>query len=123
MDLLFTVLTILVALEHLGIMVLEIWGQPERQAKVFGMPLRFVQQPHARIALANQGIYNGMLGLALLGNLWLLAGQPQHLAIALLLLFIVVVALFGSLTAKHEIFWLQGCPALVTLLVLLVFEL
>lgn len=119
MTILFIGLTCFVALEHLGIMALEIWGKPEQQAKAFGMPRDFVNQKPAQAALANQGIYNGMLGIVLLGNLTLLTGNAQHIAIALLLLFIVVVALFGSLTVKRSIFWLQGCPALVTLLVLL----
>lgn len=119
MTILITSLIILVALEHLGIMALEIWGHPAQQARAFGMPLAFVQQPQARTALANQGIYNGMLGLVILASWWLLAGTAQHITLALLLLFIVVVALFGSLTANRKIFWLQGCPALITLLLLL----
>ncbi|GEO66467.1 DUF1304 domain-containing protein [Levilactobacillus spicheri] len=120
MQLLFVILTCLVALEHLGIAALEIWGRPAQQANAFGMPLSFIQQAPARAALANQGIYNGMLAVVILGALLLLTGTAQHTTLALLLVFIVVVALFGSLTVKRQIFWLQGCPALLTLLVLLV---
>jgi len=119
MAILFTVLTCLVAVEHLGIMAIEIWGRPEQQAKAFGMPLSFIQQASAKSALANQGIYNGMLGAVILGNLIFLSGTAQHVGVALLLIFVVIVALFGSLTVKRQIFWLQGCPALLTLFVLL----
>ncbi|KRO03611.1 hypothetical protein IV54_GL000061 [Levilactobacillus paucivorans] len=83
------------------------------------MPLEFVRQVPAQKALANQGIYNGMVGVSLLISQWVLSGRSQLLTTAIFLIFIVVVALFGSLTVKKEIFWLQGMPSLVALLVLL----
>lgn len=61
------ILTILVGIEHIGIMWLEIFGKPDLQAKSFDMDINFVKQPKAaKTALANQGIYNGMLGLLIL---------------------------------------------------------
>lgn len=120
MQIILNILIYLVALEHLAIMGLEIWGNDATQAKAFGMSLRFVQQPEAKTALANQGIYNGMLGVSLIALQWVLTGRASLIATAILLIFIVIVAIFGSLTAKKEIFWLQGMPSLVTLLVLLV---
>ncbi|WP_125544344.1 DUF1304 domain-containing protein [Levilactobacillus lindianensis] len=119
MDIILTFLIYFVALEHLAIMGLEMWGHPETQAKAFGMPLEFVRQVPAQKALANQGIYNGMVGVSLLISQWVLSGRSQLITTAIFLIFIVVVALFGSLTVKKEIFWLQGMPSLVTLLVLL----
>ncbi|WP_341779568.1 DUF1304 domain-containing protein [Levilactobacillus sp. HBUAS70063] len=119
MQIILNILIYLVALEHLAIMALEMWGQPATQAKAFGMPLDFVKRPEARTALANQGIYNGMLGLSLIAFQWVLTGHARLIATAILLIFIVIVAIYGSLTAKKEIFWLQGMPSLVTLLVLL----
>ena len=47
-------------------MWLEIFGKPELQAKSFDMDINFVKQAAAKTALANQGIYNGMLGLLIL---------------------------------------------------------
>ena len=120
MQIILNILIYLVALEHLAIMALEMWGQPATQAKAFGMSLDFVKRPEARTALANQGIYNGMLGLSLIAFQWVLTGHARLIATAILLIFIVIVAIYGSLTAKKEIFWLQGMPSLVTLLVLLV---
>ena len=61
-----------------------------------------------------------MLGLSLIALQWVITGRASLLATAILLIFIVLVALYGSFTAKKEIFWLQGMPALVTLLVLLI---
>ena len=51
-------LTIIVGIEHIGIMWLEIFGKPDLQAKSFDMDVDFVKQPAAKTALANQGIYN-----------------------------------------------------------------
>ncbi|KRL95479.1 hypothetical protein FD28_GL002446 [Levilactobacillus hammesii DSM 16381] len=100
-------------------MGLEMWGSPATQSKAFGMSPSFVQRPEAQTALGNQGIYNGMLGLSLIALQWVLSGHASLIATAVLLIFIVIVAIYGSFTAKKEIFWIQGMPALVTLLVLL----
>lgn len=47
-------LLVLIGVEHLGIAGLEMRGAPAKQASVFGLPLDFVKQSHAQIALANQ---------------------------------------------------------------------
>ncbi|MBS1005227.1 DUF1304 domain-containing protein [Levilactobacillus brevis] len=114
-----TILIYLIAIEHLGIMALEMWGRPEQQARAFGMPITFVHQVHAQKSLANQGIYNGMLAVILILAQWLLPMPTSLITTALLLGFIVIVALYGSLTVKRQIFWLQGFPALVALIILL----
>lgn len=114
-----TILIYLIAIEHLGIMALEMWGRPEQQARAFGMPITFVRQVSAQKALANQGIYNGMLAVILILAQWLLPMPTSLITTALLLGFIVIVALYGSLTVKRQIFWLQGFPALVALIILL----
>ncbi|QCZ48814.1 putative membrane protein [Levilactobacillus brevis] len=114
-----TILIYLIAIEHLGIMALEMWGRPEQQAWAFGMPITFVRQVPVQKALANQGIYNGMLAVILILAQWLLPMSTSLITTALLLEFIVIVALYGSLTVKRQIFWLQGFPALVALIILL----
>ncbi|WP_125765601.1 DUF1304 domain-containing protein [Levilactobacillus mulengensis] len=119
MIIILTFLIYFVAIEHLVIMGLEIFGKPEQQAKLFDMPLSFVNQAPAKAALGNMGIYNGMLAVVLLVSQWVLTGQPRLITTALLLVYIVIVAIYGSLTVKKSIFWFQGMPALVTFLVLL----
>ena len=89
------ILTILVGIEHIGIMWLEIFGKPDLQAKSFDMDINFVKQPAAKTALANQGIYNGMLGLLIL-IVFFFFRMPTLITIwQLLLAFVVVVAIFG----------------------------
>ena len=70
MQILTLFLVALVALEHIGIAGLEMFAKPEKQAELFDMPLEFIKNKHAKMALANQGIYNGLLENYLAVNDW-----------------------------------------------------
>ena len=116
MNVIATVLTFLVGIEHIGICFLEILGKPEMQAKAFDMNLDFVKQPAARISMANQGIYNGMLGLLLILVYFVFKTSIAFTVWQLLLTLIVVVAIFGGFTATKKIFLVQMLPALLALI-------
>lgn len=119
LELIGVILTFLVGVEHIGICFLEIFGRPELQAKAFDMDINYVRQKAARISIANQGIYNGLLGLLLI-LVWFIF--PTHWGLIvwkLLLTFIVVVAIFGGFTATKKIFVVQMLPALIALICLL----
>lgn len=118
MHLLAVILVAFVGIEHLGIMALEMFAQPQRQAKAFDLDEDFVRQAQVRVLLANQGIYNGMLGLAILASFWLFKGPAQGLVQLMLLVFVAVVALFGGFTATKKIWLLQMLPAILALLAL-----
>lgn len=110
------ILTLIVAIEHLGIMLLEMFGTPRQQAQAFDMPLEYVKQPTARVALANQGIYNGMLGILLIVSFFFFHGAVLVTVLRLLLGFIVIVALYGGMTATKKIWLVQLLPAAIALL-------
>ena len=111
-------LTIIVGIEHIGIMWLEIFGKPDLQAKSFDMDVDFVKQPAAKTALANQGIYNGMLGLLIL-IVFFFFRMPTLITVwQLLLAFVVVVAIFGGFTASKKIFVVHMLPALIAFILL-----
>lgn len=116
MNVIATVLTFLVGIEHIGICFLEIFGKSEMQAKAFDMDLDFVKQPAARISMANQGIYNGMLGLLLILVYFVFKASIAFTVWQLLLTLIVVVAIFGGFTATKKIFLVQMLPALLALI-------
>lgn len=120
MHLIANILLAFVGLEHLGIMLLEMFAKPDRQAKAFDLKESFVRQREVRVLLANQGIYNGMLGLAILASFGLFSGSSQMVVQLLLLTFVVVVAIFGGFTATKKIWLLQMLPALLALLALMV---
>jgi putative membrane protein len=100
------ILTALVALEHLGILGLEMfaWTLPLGQS-AFHTTAEFAASTAA--LAANQGLYNGFLAAGLAFALW-----RGDLAWRLFFLGCVVVAgLFGAATAFIDILFVQAPPA------------
>ena len=105
-------LVALVALEHLWILVLEmfLWTKPIG-LKTFGMTLEIAEQ--SAVLAANQGLYNGFLAA---GLIWSLLRKRDAYAIQVFFLACVVVAgIFGGITAKPSIFFVQALPAALAL--------
>jgi putative membrane protein len=110
-----------VALEHIGIMGLELLSSDQLLAKSFDLPLNAVQQPILRSALSNQGLYNGFVALALFLALFIPGGMVMRVMLACFLACIFIIASYGTMTVTKKIIWLQGCPALITLIFVLFF--
>lgn len=109
-----TVLVALVALEHLYILVLEMfmWTTP-RARKAFGTTLPFAQE--TKSLAANQGLYNGFLAA---GLIWGLLHPNDAFAFQIQLFFLIcvaVAAVYGSITAKKSILYMQGLPAFIAM--------
>ena len=103
----------LVALLHLGFLVLEIflWNHPIGR-KTFKMT-REVAESSATLA-ANQGLYNGFLAAGLIWGL--VSGE---FSVKLFFLVCVLIAgIFGGLTAKRSILYIQALPAVLGLVFL-----
>ena len=103
----------IVAVLHLGFLVLEmfLWNHPIGR-KTFKMT-KEVSESSATLA-ANQGLYNGFLAAGLLWGL--VSGE---FSIKLFFLICVLIAgIFGGLTAKRSILYIQAVPALLGLLLL-----
>ncbi len=100
------VLTGLVALSHIGFLVLEMffWDHPVGR-RIFGMTPE-VSASSAALA-ANQGLYNGFLAAGLLWALW---ADRRELKI-FFLGCVGVAGVFGGLTAKASILLTQALPA------------
>lgn len=101
----------LVALEHFGILVLEmfLWTKPFGR-RVFGLTPELAQA--SRVLAANQGLYNGFLAA---GLVWSLVSGLQSAAI-FFLGCVIAAGIFGAATAKRSILWTQGAPATAALL-------
>ena len=111
-----TVLVALVAIEHILFLMLEMffWTTPTGM-KVFGLTPEFAQQSSA--LAANQGLYNGFLAA---GLIWSLIRKADAYPIKVFFLTCVLVAgVFGALTAKASILYVQGAPALLALLLVI----
>ena len=113
------VITALVAIEAIGIMVVEVFGSTPQQAKAFELKPEIVDIPEVKTLLGNQGVYNGLLGVLIFATMFLLSGQQQVLMLSLEMGFILIAAMYGSLTAARKIILVQGLPAAIALLALL----
>lgn len=108
----------LVAVEHLYILVLEmfLWTTP-RGLKTFGQTKELAEA--TKPLAANQGLYNGFLAAGLIwGLLHPDAGVGKQIEL-FFLICVLIAALFGGTTAKRSILWVQGLPALIALLLVL----
>ncbi|MBW7475477.1 DUF1304 domain-containing protein [Paenibacillus oenotherae] len=108
----------IVALEHVYILVLEmfLWTSP-RAMRAFGTDKLFAEQ--TRSLAANQGLYNGFLAA---GLVWGLLHPNDGTGDQIQLFFLCCVlaaAIYGGLSAKRSILIIQGLPALAALLLLL----
>ncbi len=102
-----------VAILHLGFLVLEmfLWNHPVGR-KTFKMT-KEVSESSATLA-ANQGLYNGFLAAGLIWGL--ISGE---FSVKLFFLICVFIAgIFGGITAKRSILYLQALPALLGLIFL-----
>jgi putative membrane protein len=110
------VLIAIMALQHIGFMVLEMffWNTPIGH-KVFKLPPDIMA---GSVGLAaNQGLYNGFLAA---GLIWSLLHKDKKFTYQLQGFFticIIIAGIFGAITAKPSIFFVQAMPAIVTLLV------
>ncbi len=108
-----TVLAILVALEHLYIMFLEtIVTSSGSTSRVFGISIDQLKNKTIATLMKNQGVYNGLIAALLLVAVW----QQDLLWTRLLLGYVVLVALYGSLTSKPNIILKQGGLAILGLI-------
>ena len=113
MSTLTTVLAILVALEHLYIMFLETIATGSKStSRVFGISIDQLKSKTIATLLKNQGVYNGLISVLLLIVVW----QQDLLWTRLLLGYVVLVALYGSLTSKPNIILKQGGLAILGLI-------
>lgn len=112
------VLVALVAIEHIYILILEMfmWTTP-RGLKAFGTNKQFAEESKA--LAANQGLYNGFLAAGLLWGLLHPNALMGHQLQLFFLGCVLVAAIYGGATAKRSILFVQGLPALLALVFVL----
>lgn len=100
--------TAVVALAHLGFMVLEtfLWTAPAGR-RIFGTTE--AEAETTKLLAANQGVYNGALAAVLAWAAW--AGHTP--ALLAMLAFVVAVGVYGGVTVKRSILVVQALPAAV----------
>jgi len=105
-------LVALVAIEHVWILVLEmfLWTKPIG-LETFGMTLEVAEQ--SAVLAANQGLYNGFLAAGLVWGL--LRKQDAYDIQTFFLACVIVAGIYGGITAKTSILFVQALPAALAL--------
>jgi putative membrane protein len=111
MPLLADVLIGLVAILHVGFLVLEMffWDHPFGR-RIFHTTPEFSRA--SAVLAANQGLYNGFLAAGLVWGL--IAGQTSIQVF--FLICVLIAGIFGGFTAGRRILYIQALPALLALL-------
>ena len=118
MSILSTILVTLVAMLFFYIMYLETFvTDSESTSRVFNIPQEELRNVRLNTLFKNQGIYNGLLGVALLYGAFL-SKNPVEI-VAMLLIYIILVAIYGGLTSDKKIILKQGGLPILALLSLL----
>jgi putative membrane protein len=104
---------IVVALLHVAFLVLEmfLWTKPFGR-KTFGLTRELAEA--SKGLAANQGLYNGFLAAGLIWGV--LAGQGGFAIKVFFLGCVIVAGIFGAITAKRSILFVQAIPGLVALM-------
>jgi putative membrane protein len=102
--------TLFVAALHFVFMVFEtfLWTKPAVRRR-FGQTAE--QAEATKILAANQGVYNGALAAALIWSVY----EGNVAAMRMLLVFVIVVGIYGGATAKRSILVIQALPAAIAL--------
>jgi putative membrane protein len=110
MIILANVLVVIVAILHIGFLVLEMffWDQPFGRERLRMTP----EYSKASASLAaNQGLYNGFLAA---GLIWGLTMGDASVKI-FFLICVIIAGVFGGFTARRTILYVQALPGLLAL--------
>ncbi|MED2777959.1 DUF1304 domain-containing protein [Bacillus thuringiensis] len=120
MKIITAILVGIVALEHLFIMILEMFFIDSKMAKrVFKLPEHLESDQNVAILFANQGLYNGFLAAGLIWGLLLGLNPIGYMVQLFFVICVIVAAMFGGFTSNKSIIVKQGLPAILALLALL----
>jgi putative membrane protein len=104
-----------VALEHVYILILEmfLWTTPVGR-RAFGTTEADAER--TKVLAANQGLYNGFLAAGLIWSF--VAADPRPVRL-FFLGCVLVAGIYGGLTAAKKILYIQAAPAALALLAVL----
>ncbi|QNL48039.1 DUF1304 domain-containing protein [Olivibacter sp. SDN3] len=109
---------VLIALEHVYILWIEMFAWETAGKKTFRSLPDHIFKPTKGLA-ANQGLYNGFLAAGLIWSIFIADAQWQRNVAVFFLSCIVIAGIYGAVTASKDIFFKQGLPAAVTLVLVL----
>lgn len=108
------ILTLLVAVEHVYIMLLEMLFSTSATAqRTFHLSKDFLVNPRVKTLFANQGLYNGFLAAGLVWGALLAPENYQDTVRLFFLTCVIIAAVFGAFTSNKGILFKQGLPAII----------
>ena len=112
---------LLTALELFYIFYLEtVITSSAKTARVFQMSEDELSRKNVKTLFRNQGVYNGLLGVLLILASFVF---PNPMALICLFLYIILVAIYGSLTSNPKIILMQDGLPLIGLLTIVLSKL
>ena len=118
MNIISIILTVLVAVLFFYIMYLETFAtDSDSTSRVFNISKEELRRPNLNTLFKNQGVYNGLLGVALLYGSFI-SKNPKEI-IGMLLVYIILVAIYGGVTSDKKIILKQGGLPILALITLL----
>jgi len=119
MNTIINAITLIVALLHIYFLILEmfLWTKP-LGLKTFGQNLDKAKS--SAILAANQGLYNGFLAA---GLIWSLCHPNEAFSGQLKLFFlscVLIAGIYGGVSVNKKIIFVQGLPAFLGLLLILI---
>ena len=111
MTLIVSILVAIVAVLHVGFLILEMfyWDRPFGR-KTFHTTPEFSKA--SAVLAANQGLYNGFLAA---GLIWGLVTSQVNV-ILFFLICVLIAGIYGGFTAGRRILYIQALPALIGLI-------
>lgn len=117
METVLQVLIAFIALLHLYFLYFEMFAWQTIGRKVFnGFDKEFFAQTKG--LAANQGLYNGFLAAGLIWTFFIEDVVWRYNVSLFFLCCVLVAGLYGAYSADKKIFFVQGLPALIALLLL-----
>lgn len=114
MSIVSTTLVVLVAVEFFYIMYLETFATTsDSTRRIFNVSKEALEEKSFVTLFKNQGVYNGLIGFGLLYGTFFATASLE--ISRLLLIYIIFVALYGSLTSDKKIIVTQGGLAILAL--------
>lgn len=114
-----SILTAIVALEHLYILYIEMFAWETLGAKVFKDALPDELFAKTKGLAANQGLYNGFLSAGLIWT-FLITTPEWSVNIRIFFLSLVIIAAtYGAFRSSRSILLKQGLPAILALIAVL----
>ena len=115
MNIISIILTMLVAVLFFYIMYLETFAtDSDSTSRVFNISKVELKRPNLNTLFKNQGVYNGLLGVALLYGSFM-SKNPKEI-VGMLLVYIIFVAIYGGLTSDKKIILKQGGLSILALI-------